>query len=436
MHRTRVDARAECRVPGDKSITHRALMFAALARGTSRLRGLLASEDPCSTAAAMRALGCNVPDPPRDGGAIEVHGGGLAALRAPDGLLDCGNSGTTARLLLGVLSGFPLEATLTGDASLRSRPMRRVTEPLSRMGARFEELERPDRLPLRVRGGDLRSVRYDSPHASAQVKSAVLLAGLTGRVGAEVTEPVLSRDHTERMLRAMGVPVESGAGEGGAWAALRPVEQLDPLDLDVPGDFSSAAFLIALAALAPAGPLRIRGVGTNPGRTGLLPVLERMGVALELESPGERAGEPVADLIVHPSVLRAVEVAGHEVPAMVDELPILAVMAARAEGETRITGASELRVKETDRIAALVRNLRAIGVAAEELEDGLVVVGTDAPLEGDVASYGDHRIAMAFGVLGALPGARIRVDTPQVTDVSYPDFWTELDRIATELVRT
>ncbi len=428
-----IEPRLEVVVPGDKSISHRALMLAVLAEGESRLAGLLPAEDPRSTAAVLRALGANVPELPADGGEIRVRGLGLHGLRAPAGVLDCGNSGTTARLMLGILAGFPFEATLTGDASLRSRPMRRVTAPLERMGARFTEEGEPGRLPLKVQGGALKALHFDSPQASAQVKSAVLLAGLTGGVGAEVHEPRRSRDHTERMLRAMGVAVSTREREDGFTAKVQPAERLRPLDLHVPGDFSSAAFFLALAALAPAGGLRLPGVGMNPGRVAMLDVLQRMGAQVVAEDVEDRAGEPVAALVAGPSTLSAVRVGADEVPGLVDEVPILAAMAARARGESRFTGAGELRVKETDRIAAVVAGLRAVGARAEELEDGLVVQGTAAPLRGDVATHGDHRIAMAFGVLGALPGNHIRVDDPACVAVSFPGFWDVLHRAAAAL---
>ena len=418
-------------VPGDKSITHRALMLAAAATGESRLRGLLPGEDCRSTASVLRGLGCGVPAPPDDGGEIRVSGHGLVGWRAPDAPLDCGNSGTTARLMMGLLASRPFSAVLTGDASLRGRPMRRITGPLAAMGARFRELDAPDRLPVEVQGGPLGALDYNSSTASAQVKSAVLLAGLAGRVPVSVAEPALSRDHTERMLRSLGVPLTSSeTAEGwrvsldGAFAG-----ELPPLDLTVPGDPSAAAFLAALALLAGGGELRIRGVCVNPTRTGFFRIARRMGAEIEEADVREEGGEPVADLVVRPSRLRGVEVGADEVPAAIDELPVLACLASRAEGETRITGAGELRVKESDRIAVMVANLRAVGAEAEELPDGLVVRGSDRPLVGSVRTYHDHRIAMAFGVLGALPGNRIEVEAPEVASVSFPGFWETLERL-------
>lgn len=421
----------EVHVPGDKSISHRALLLGTLADGRSVVRGLLTAEDAHSSATVLRALGAEIGE--LEGNTmLEIRGRGLNGLRAPTTTLDCGNSGTTARLLLGLLAGQPFTTTVTGDASLRSRPMRRVTDPLTTMGAHFEELERPDRLPVRVTGGPLDPIVYTSPAASAQIKSAILLAGLTGGAGVRLTEPVRSRDHTERMLQAMGaeLTIEDGP-DGASTVTLSPTDRLDPFELTVPGDFSSAAYFVALGLLAPAGEIRLRRVGVNPTRTGLLTVLRRMGATIEVEGRGTVTGEPIADLIVRPSTLRGTRIDGAEIPAMIDEIPVLAVLAARAEGETVITGAEELRVKETDRIDALVTNLTTIGVDAEEHADGLTVHGTDAPLEGTVESRDDHRIAMAFGVLDAWSDRSIRVDDPGIANVSFPGFWDEL-RAATK----
>lgn len=422
----------EVAVPGDKSITHRVLMLAAVAQGESRLRGLLPSADCRSTAAVLRALGCAVPDLPEDGGEVRFRSRGIDGWRAPVQELDCGNSGTTARLMLGLLASRPYAAVLTGDESLRSRPMRRVAEPLGAMGAEFEYRQEAGRLPLRVRGGTLRALEYASPVSSAQVKSALLLAGLTAGVRVSITEPIPSRDHTERLLNGLGVGVTAGRAENGRWRvqlgpAARP---LPPLDLRVPGDPSSAAFLAARALLATTGELCILGVGVNPTRTGWLAVLERMGAVVQQQNPRLVGGEPVADLLVRPAALGGVRIGGAEVPSLIDEVPVLAVLAARARGETVITDAAELRVKETDRISALVENLREIGVAAEARPDGLAVEGTDRPLRGRVRTYGDHRIAMAFGVLAALPGNRIEIDDAAAADVSFPGFWDRLRRIS------
>ena len=418
------------RVPGDKSVTQRALIFASLASGESRLRGLLPGEDPQATAAALRALGVDIPPFDEDEADVRIQGVGLRGLQEPHHDLDFENSGTGARLMLGVLAGQPMNVTLTGDASLRSRPMGRVTDPLSKMGAVFREVGEPDRLPLEVRGGTLEPLDYDSPVASAQVKSALLLAGLVSGAFVLVSEPHRSRDHTERMLSMSGVSVVSHEA-GGVWRVeLRdPPERIAPLDLEVPGDFSSAAFFLALAILdGVEGGLEIEHVGMNPTRRGLLDVLDRMGASVGADPFAEEdGGEPVSSLRGRPSKLIGTTVGADEVPAMIDEFPVLAILAARAEGVTRITGAAELRVKESDRILVLVENLRAVGVQAEELRDGLEIEGGDHPLAGRVSSHHDHRIAMAFGVLGALPGNRIEIEGADVADVSFPGFWGMLE---------
>jgi 3-phosphoshikimate 1-carboxyvinyltransferase len=427
-----MDVHDRVSLPGDKSITHRALLLAAVAPGESRLAGLLPGGDCRSTAAVLRALGCEIPPLSPDGREIRVRSPGLAGWSSPAATLDCGNSGTTARLLLGLLAGAPLRAVLSGDASLRGRPMRRVTGPLERMGARVREIGAPDRLPLEIDGGGLRPLRHRSDTPSAQVKSAVLLAGLAGEVEVSVEEPLLSRDHTERMLRSLGVQVESARTSGGWSAILRPSRSsLPPLELRVPGDPSAAAFLVVLALLR-GEELRLPNACLNPTRIGFLEVLRRMGARVRLEGVHEVAGEPVGEMVVRPGdPLRATSIGPEELPSLIDEIPILVALAARVEGETRITGAGELRVKETDRIAALVAGLRATGGEAEELaDDGLVVRGSDRPLAGRVRTHGDHRVAMAFGVLGALPGNRVEVDEPEAAEISFPGFWGRLRQMA------
>lgn len=423
------------RVPGDKSLTQRALILAALADGESRLSGLLYGGDADSTAGALRALGVDLPPLPSDGSEIRVRGVGLRGLRSPRSPLDLGNSGTGTRLLLGVLAGSGVEATLTGDASLRSRPMRRVTEPLGKMGARFEFVGEDGRLPVRVHGRrPLDPIDWPSRVASAQVKSAILLAGLTGGAFALVTEPRRSRDHTERMLSHVGAPVVSHAVEGGWRVELRdPPGGIRPLDFEVPGDVSSAAFVFALAALGGAGEegVTVERVGLNPTRTAFLDVLRRMGARVEVVPTAEEgAPEPVGDVAVRPGSLVGTTVSGDEVPALIDELPLVAVLGARATGTTRITQALELRAKESDRIGAMVTNLRGLGVEVEEHPDGLSVTGSDRPLRGGVEAFGDHRIAMCFGVLGRSTSCSIDIDDPAVADVSFPGFWRLLDRLA------
>lgn len=420
----RVSDAVEIRVPGDKSISHRSLILAVLANGTSRVAGLLDSDDVRSTARVLRGLGAEISEFSPAG--TTVIGRGARALRAPSEPLDCGNSGTTARLMAGVAAALPFETELVGDASLSRRPMRRVARPLEAMGAAVR-MSSGDTLPMRIRGGRLEPLDWESETSSAQVKSAILLAGVAGRVTVTVREQRRSRDHTERMLRAMGAAVE----QEGTVVRLRPGAELTPVDRRVPGDPSSAAFLAAFAVLAEGTELLLPDVCINPTRAGFFALLQRMGGRLSIEERREEGGELVATLRVRGGAeLGAVNVTSSEVPSMIDELPLLACVASRAAGQTVIEGAAELRVKESDRIAAVVDGLRAIGVDAEERPDGLSVVGGSGPLRGRVRTHGDHRLAMAFGIVGALPGNDVEVDDRDCVAVSYPDFWRDLSRVA------
>jgi 3-phosphoshikimate 1-carboxyvinyltransferase len=406
------------RVPGDKSISHRALMLAALGAGASRITRVLDSADVRSTAGVLRALGVDIPALSPD---FVVRGRGIEGLRSPSDSLDCGNSGTTTRLMAGIVSAIPGPARFIGDASLSRRPMQRIARPLETMGARFE-FERGDGLPMIVHGGPLRETTWVSDTASAQVKSAILLAALTGRVSATVHEPARSRDHTERMLAARGIDVHVN----GNVVELRDGGRLASLDTVVPADPSSAAFMAGLAAISDEGEVTLPDVCVNATRRGFLDLLREMGAQVAFDSERDDGGEPVATIRVRPNRLRGVRVTEAQVPSLIDELPLLACLASVADGETLVTGAGELRVKESDRIAAVVTNLRTIGVEAEELEDGMRIVGTARPLRGAVVTHGDHRLAMAFGVLGARDGNDIVVDDPTCVAVSYPSFWRDL----------
>jgi 3-phosphoshikimate 1-carboxyvinyltransferase len=421
-----VSAPLEIRVPGDKSLSHRALIFSALATGRSRVRDILQSADVHSTAGVLRALGVPVPELGED---ICIDAGGARALHAPSVDLDCGNSGTTTRLMAGVAAGCAFRSRFIGDASLSKRPMRRVARPLVAMGARVE-LESGDGLPMVIEGGALQPIAWSSETASAQIKSAILLAGVVGGVAVEVTEPSRSRDHTERMLRSLGAHVTID----GTRVRVEPIRALGPLDIRVPADPSSAAFLIALAVLSHSAPISVPNVCLNPTRVGFFDVLRSMGADIGIEQGAEQGGEPTGTIRASRSDLRAVTVDESQVPSMIDELPLLACVGARASGNTEIRGAAELRVKESDRIATVVSNLRAIGGSADELPDGLVVTGSRAPLRGRVVTHGDHRIAMAFGVLGALPGNAIEIDDPACVAVSYPAFWDDLSRVTRTLI--
>ncbi len=403
------------RVPGDKSLTHRALLFASMARGRCHIGGTLTSLDARSSARVLRQLGATVA-PLREGATVTITGRGR--LHRPDSILDCGNSGTTTRLLLGLLAGHRFSATLTGDASLRRRPMKRVTEPLSLMGARFTGPD-PDRLPITVRGGPLRPLEWRMPVSSAQIKSSLLLAGVAGGVEVAVHEPHgRSRDHTERMLRSFGYRVE----EEGGWIRLAPTGRIVPFDMQVPGDPSSAVFPVAAALLAESGELRITAVGVNPTRIGFVTVLGRMGARLAVENLEESFHEPVGDLVARPSTLAATEVLAGEIPGLIDEIPMLAALATRALGTTIFREVGELRVKESDRLGLIASNIRALGGRAEVRDNDLFVEGTGAPPRGKVITEGDHRIAMAFAVLGTLPDARVTIDNLACAAVSYPGF--------------
>jgi 3-phosphoshikimate 1-carboxyvinyltransferase len=403
------------RVPGDKSITHRLLMLAAMTRGVSHIRRPLTSLDARSTARVLRQLGADV-SALRSDSTVTLTGRGR--FLAPGARLHCGNAGTTARLLAGLLAAHRFTAELTGDASLRRRPMRRVTQPLSLMGARTDPPE-ADRLPFAIRGGALSPLRWDLPVSSAQIKTCLLFAGLAGGVGVSLREPAgRSRDHTERLLRAMGYTVAERRGR----VEFEPDGRLAPFEADVPADPSSAAFLIGAALLADKGELVLPAVGLNPTRVGFLAVLERMGAALGFQDLAESWGEPTGTVVVRAGALSATEVVAGEIPSLVDEVPMLAVLATRAAGVTAFRQVGELRVKESDRLTLLAENIRSVGGRAEVQREDLLVEGSDRPPRGSVLTEGDHRIAMAFSVLGTVRGARVAVDDPDCAEVSFPGF--------------
>ncbi|HEX2049987.1 MAG TPA: 3-phosphoshikimate 1-carboxyvinyltransferase [Actinomycetota bacterium] len=409
--------RGTVRVPGDKSISHRALLLAALADGRSRVDGVNPGADVAATAAAVRAVGATVASVDSDA-VVEVEGCGGRGLQEPVAVVDAGNSGSTIRMGLGVFARVDGLTVVTGDASLRARPMLRVVAPLRRMGASIDGRCRGDRAPLSVRGGRLRGADVQLDVASAQVKSALLLAALGAEGTTSVAEPRRSRDHTERMLRAAGVDVRVA----GTTVALDGPQPVPALDRRVPGDVSAAMFLAVAAAIVPGSHLTIEAVGLNPTRAAALDVLRSMGARVDVEISGDEGGEPVGDVTVEASELRGVDVGPDLVPSLVDEIPALAIAASRADGVTRFHGASELRVKESDRIAALVGGLRALGADAEELPDGLVVRGPAELGDGVVDSRGDHRIAMAFAVAGVASPQRIRVTRWDCVETSFPGF--------------
>lgn len=423
-------------MPGDKSISHRSIMLGALAVGETRVSGLLEGEDVLATASAMRAMGATVT---RTGeGAWSVHGVGVGALLQPQAPLDMGNSGTSTRLLMGVVASHAISATFVGDASLSGRPMGRVIDPLSQMGAAFEASE-GGRLPLTVRGANPAvPIEYRLPVASAQVKSAILLAGLNTPGITTVIEPVPTRDHSERMLRGFGADLTVEVDSSGTRTIrIRGEAELKPQVIEVPGDPSSAAFFMVAALIVPGSELTIENVGLNPTRAGLIEVLRQMGGSIEELNRREVGGEPVADLLVKHSVLKGITVDPAVVPSMVDEFPVLFVAAALAQGTTVTTGLDELRVKESDRISAMAAALVAVGARVTETENGLTIEGTGgAPLPGTsqycaaITTHLDHRIAMAMAVAGLASRAGVEVDDTRPIATSFPAFEALLDGLA------
>jgi 3-phosphoshikimate 1-carboxyvinyltransferase len=420
--------RGTVRVPGDKSISHRALLLGAIAEGTTRIEGLLPAEDPLSTAACLRAMGVEV-SPIRAGEPVLVEGVGLDGLQEPADVLDCGNSGTTMRLMLGLLAGRTgRHFVLSGDASLRGRPMRRVGAPLAQMGAVIQGRKEGNFAPLAVLGQPLQGATIRTPVASAQVKSALLLAGLTAEGPTTVIEPAQSRDHSERMLRAFGAQLVVG-GPGHTEVVVTPGASLRGQGVVVPGDISSAAFWLVAAAITPGAELTVENVGLNPSRTGILDVLAQMGARLEVLNPRDVAGEPVGDLRVVHGPLQAFAIGGELIPRLVDEIPVLAVAACCAEGVSRIHDAAELRVKETDRLAVMARQLGAMGARIEEFDDGMAITGITDLRGAVVDSETDHRVAMSLAVAALVAQGTTSLHRAEAAAVSYPQFWDDLQRL-------
>lgn len=413
-------------MPGDKSISHRALMLAALAQGSSRVTGVNLGGDVLATATLLGRLGATVRTD-LAGGQVEVEGWGQHGPREPDDILDAGNSGTTLRTALALCAGARGAFVLTGDASLRRRPMLRVVAPLRAMGARIDGRAEGNRAPLFVRGGDLTGVAHALPVASAQVKTALLMAGLAARGTTSVTEPRLSRDHTERMLAAAGVPV----GRSGLTVTVAGGGRPAPGDRRVPGDLSSAAFVLAAAVLIPGSDVLLENVGTNPTRTGFLEVLTAMGADISIEAADKWGGEPVGAIRVRSSVLRGGLVEAAEAVSLIDELPILAMVATQAAGRTIIRGAGELRVKESDRIAAMASGLGELGADVETLPDGLVISGPTPLRPAEVDSYGDHRVAMSLAVGGLIAQGPVAIRGWDCVDTSFPGFLDTLGALRT-----
>ncbi len=409
-------------LPADKSIAHRAAILAAIADGTSVITNFPDAADPRSTLACLRQLGVRIVE--EQPGKIAIVGQGRHALAAPASAVDCGNSGTTMRLLTGILAGRGLRATLVGDTSLSQRPMGRIAEPLRTMGASIGL--RSGHAPVNIfPNQSLRGITYTLPVPSAQVKSCILLAGLYASGTTTVVEPVPSRDHTERML---GLPVVEL--DDLRHIVARPAHAVAPITMALPRDFSAAAFFLVAGSIAGGGPLRMPGVGLNPTRSALLAVLREMGADIRVSAQANVGGEPIGDLEVHPATLRGISIGGDVIPNLIDEVPVLAVAAACAKGRTSLTGAAELRVKECDRIHATVTNLRAFGVDIEEYDDGFAVQGGKPLVGARVDSFADHRIAMAMGIAGLVARGQTIITQSEVAKVSFPQFWDTLNSIA------
>ncbi len=418
--------KGELRVPSDKSITHRAFILGALAYGETLVKEPLISEDTRATLEILKNLGTEVKENDNE---IIIRGRNFI-FTEPKEILDCKNSGTTARLMSGVLATQHFFSVLFGDESLRERPMLRVVEPLREMGAQIDGREEGNKLPISIRGGKLKGISYFNKRASAQVKSCLLLAGLRAEGVTEVIEPVLSRDHTERMLKLFGVEVITVPEERGHILKVKGGQELKGTEIYCPADPSSAAYFAALATLAPEGSLKLKDVLLNPTRDGFYRKLLEMGADITFENTREISNEPRADLIVRPvERLKAVKVEPEEVTSMIDEIPILAILMALADGVSEVRGAKELRYKESDRIKAVVHNLRKMGVKVEELEDGFIIEGTEKLKGAKIETFGDHRIAMAFAVAGLVTDEEVIIDRPECVSISYPQFWDDLFKI-------
>lgn len=409
----------ELTVPGDKSISHRTVMLGALAEGVTEAEGFLPGADCLSTISCFRQMGVSIH---QEGDRILIHGVGLHGLKAPERILDAGNSGTTVRLLSGILAGQNFTSRITGDASIQKRPMKRIIEPLSQMGASVSSVNGNGCAPLEIHGSSLHGIHYHTPVASAQVKSCILLAGMYGQNATSVTEPALSRDHTERMLRFMGASLSSD----GRTVSIQPEPRLKGKKIRIPGDISSAAYFIAAGLLVPNSEILLKNVGINPTRSGMLNVCRDMGADLTLLNEDTSGPEPVADLLVKSSSLHGTVIEGDLIPALIDELPILAVLAAFAQGTTTIRDAAELKVKESDRIASVSENLRRMGADVTPTEDGMILHG-GKPLHGATIETGlDHRIAMSFSVAALAAEGDTKIPDADCVSISYPEFYQDL----------
>jgi 3-phosphoshikimate 1-carboxyvinyltransferase len=412
--------------PGDKSISHRAVILNAIAEGTAEIANYLAGDDVSSTIACLKALGVEIEVEPDK---LVVHGAGLSGLHEAQDILDARNSGTTMRLLSGLLAAQPFLSTITGDESLQARPMDRVIAPLRLMGASIWGKSSDIKAPLLIQGTALHGIQYEMPVASAQVKSAILLAALYAQGNTTIIEPVKSRDHTERMLRAMGAALNMS---GNTVRCLPPSKSLKCMDVTVPGDISAAAYWLIAGAIHPSARIELTGVGVNPTRNGVIDVLKGMGASIMIENEGKEGGEPIADIIVKSSELKGVDIGGELIPRLIDEIPVIAVAAAMAKGTTTIRDAGELRVKESDRIAATASELRKLGVQIEEMLDGMVIHGTGKLGGAECDSHGDHRLAMMLAIAGLVAEGDTVIYNAEAVNISYPDFWDDLNELKTQ----
>ncbi|MGM0899896.1 MAG: 3-phosphoshikimate 1-carboxyvinyltransferase [Bacillota bacterium] len=408
------------KVPGDKSISHRAVMFGSIASGTTTIENFLPGEDCLSTIACFRKLGVTVH---RDGSDVTVEGKGLSGLQEPETVLDVGNSGTTIRLLMGILSGRPFHSVLVGDESIGKRPMTRVTRPLAQMGAKITGRRNGEYTPLSLSGGALEGIEYKLPVASAQVKSAILLAGLQASGETTVIEPEKTRDHTEHMIRLFGGEVTSN----GNVVTVKGGQQLTATHVNVPGDISSAAFFLVAGAIVPNSSIELTNVGLNPTRTGILEVLKAMGADMTIEEYESKSGEPAGNITIRTSSLTGTILSGDLIPRLIDEIPIIALLASQAEGKTVIKDAAELKVKETNRIDTVVNELRKLGANIVATEDGMIIHGRSGMLKGEtVSSHGDHRIGMMLAVAALISNGEVYLEQSEAVAVSYPQFFTDL----------
>ena len=412
----------ELTVPGDKSISHRSIMLGSIAKGTTAIRGFLQGADCLSSIACFRKMGVEIQN---DGDLVTVKGLGLRGLKAPTDTLDVGNSGTTTRLMSGILAAQNFSCRVNGDASIQKRPMKRIMLPLSMMGANITSELGNDCAPLRITGSNLHGIAYDSPVASAQVKSAILFAGLYADGVTSVTEPAVSRNHTELMFESFGVDIKTE----GRTATVHPASELYAQEIEVPGDISSAAYFIAAGLITPNSEITIKKVGINPTRDGILRVCEMMGANVKLEAKGGGVGEPIADITVSTTTLHGCEIGDNIIPTLIDEIPIIAIMAATAEGDTIIKDAAELKVKESNRIDVMVSNLSAMGASIEATDDGMIIHG-GKPLHGAaIDSKLDHRIAMSFAVASLIADGETEILGSECVDISYPTFYRDLMKL-------